>query len=63
MRNQSWGRWVVLGTALGVLVFGATRLPLFDGEETWPAETNKWSSSKFSQTRGNSIFDNANQQN
>ncbi len=37
MRNQSWGRWVVLGTALGVLVFGATRLPLFDGEEVQQA--------------------------
>jgi hypothetical protein len=37
MRNQSWGRWVVLGTALGVLIFGAARLPLFDGEEVQQA--------------------------
>ncbi|HEX6100667.1 MAG TPA: hypothetical protein VF432_30400 [Thermoanaerobaculia bacterium] len=37
MRVQSWWRWVVLGTSLGVMIYGAARLPLFDGGEVQTA--------------------------
>jgi hypothetical protein len=37
MRVQSWWRWVVLGTSLGVVIYGAARLPLFDGGEVQTA--------------------------
>ena len=37
MREHLWWRWVVLGAALGVVIFGAARLPLFDGEEVQTA--------------------------
>jgi hypothetical protein len=37
MRDRSWWRWVILGTSLGVVIFGAARLPLFDGEEVQTA--------------------------
>ena len=37
MRDKIWWRWVVLGTSLGVVIFGAMRLPLFDGDEVQQA--------------------------
>jgi hypothetical protein len=37
MRDKVWWRWVVLGASLGVVLFGAARLPLFDGEEVQTA--------------------------
>ena len=37
MLDRSWWRWVILGISLGVVVFGATRLPLFDGDEVQTA--------------------------
>lgn len=37
MRDQSWWRWVILGASLGVVIFGAARLPLFDGSEVQTA--------------------------
>ncbi|MGZ5432026.1 MAG: hypothetical protein ACXWH7_03805, partial [Thermoanaerobaculia bacterium] len=37
MLDRTWWRWVVLGTGLGALIFGAARLPLFDGGEVQQA--------------------------
>lgn len=37
MRTNSWWWWVALGAALGVIAFGAVRLPLFDGAEVQQA--------------------------
>lgn len=37
MLDRTWWRWVVLGTGLGVLIFGAARSPLFDGGEVQQA--------------------------
>ena len=37
MRDRSWWRWVVLGTALGAFVFGAMHFPLLDGKEVQQA--------------------------
>ncbi len=37
MRDNFWWRWVVLGTGLGALLFGAARLPLVDGGEVQQA--------------------------
>src|SRR5215212_1466337 len=33
MRDKTWWWWVVLGVAAGCMLFGALRLPLFDGGE------------------------------
>ena len=37
MSDRSWWRWVILGISLGVVVFGAARLPLFEGDEVQTA--------------------------
>jgi hypothetical protein len=33
MRDNSWWRWVVLGVGLGLIAFGAGRVPLIDDQE------------------------------
>jgi hypothetical protein len=38
MRDRFWWRWVIL-TSLGIVIFGAVRLPLFDGGEVQQAAT------------------------
>jgi hypothetical protein len=37
MRDRTWTWWVVLGVAVGCILFGALRLPLFDGGEVQQA--------------------------
>jgi hypothetical protein len=37
MRNNSWLWWVAVGVGLGCVLFGAARLPLFEGEEVQQA--------------------------
>ena len=37
MRNNSWWWWVAVGAGLGCVMFGAARLPLFEGQEVQQA--------------------------
>jgi hypothetical protein len=38
MRDKTWLWWVVLGTAVGCILFGVVRLPLWDGGEAQQAQ-------------------------